>query len=112
MIFPPRRIWLSAGLGALVLCSSNSVSGDANVPKVSSTHQFRCYCQCEKHGGHKTCTMKMCEIPKYEKRWWATSCHRRATDTPPSNAPAFKPTGRHTRHILDAKNQTEINPGS
>src|SRR5579863_5015017 len=103
MIFPPRGIWLSAGLGALALCSANSVSGDTNVPKVTSTQQFRCYCQCEEHGGHASCPMKMCEIPKYERSWWATSCHKSQVEPATTKAPAFQPTGRRTRRILDAK---------
>jgi hypothetical protein len=34
-----------------------------------------CYCHCEKMNGGKQCT-KMCELPKYENRWWAISCHK------------------------------------
>jgi hypothetical protein len=50
-----------------------------------------CYCRCEhENPGHK-CT-KMCELPQYEKKWWATSCHKKA--------PAIKeeqPSNSHSR---------------
>ena len=35
-----------------------------------------CYCHCEHETGEKQCT-KMCELPQYENRWWATSCHKK-----------------------------------
>jgi len=38
-----------------------------------------CYCHCELEKGAHKCT-KMCELPQYEKRWWANSCHKKAPD--------------------------------
>jgi len=103
MNFRAKKAWLSAGLAAVIVSSTMPVSGDTHFPLTSSTHQFQCYCQCEKHGGHSACPMKMCEIPKYEKRWWATSCHKHASDSSSSSAPVPQPSGRHTRNIIDAK---------
>jgi hypothetical protein len=37
-----------------------------------------CYCQCEHGAGAKQCR-KMCELPKFENRWWATSCHKKSS---------------------------------
>src|SRR5580698_10346544 len=46
-----------------------------------------CYCKCEHETG-KQCT-KMCELPQYENRWWATSCHKKSVkpDAPAAPAP-------------------------
>ena len=37
----------------------------------------------------------MCDLPKYEKRWWATSCHRKSfsvkeAESPNSTSPSRK----------------------
>jgi len=37
-----------------------------------------CYCHCDHAAGAKQCT-KMCELPQYENRWWATSCHKKSS---------------------------------
>ena len=52
-----------------------------------------CYCKCEHETGKK-CT-KMCELPQYENRWWATSCHKKSVNpmtpmAPPSNTGSHK----------------------
>jgi hypothetical protein len=87
--------------------------GVATVPLFGDTHggmpkampKFSCYCECEKSGGHSICPMKMCEIPKYEKRWWATSCHKN-TELKPSAKPAKPspgPNAHHDHNIQNAK---------
>src|ERR1700730_14543651 len=43
---------------------------------VSGTQTPMCYCHCDHGAGAKQCT-KMCELPQYENRWWATSCHKK-----------------------------------
>jgi len=48
-----------------------------------------CYCHCAYEAGMKHCT-KMCELPQYQSRWWAVSCHKKssAAGLPSSQAPA------------------------
>jgi hypothetical protein len=81
------------------------IFGDTHTALPSALPEFHCYCECEGHDGKSICPKKMCEIPKYEKRWWATSCHKRETDPSASRAPASQPDSRRTRNVLDAKNQ-------
>jgi hypothetical protein len=38
--------------------------------------QRTCYCDCDGKSGKATCT-HMCELPKYENRSWANSCHKK-----------------------------------
>jgi hypothetical protein len=45
---------------------------------VSGPRTPMCYCHCEHGAGAKQCT-KMCELPKFENRWWATSCHKKSS---------------------------------
>src|SRR6267154_1908894 len=40
---------------------------------MKSTQAVGCYCHCSKGKGLGSC-VKMCEMPKYASRWWATSC--------------------------------------
>ncbi|MGB6199576.1 MAG: hypothetical protein WBF35_08520 [Candidatus Acidiferrales bacterium] len=54
----------------------------------------------------------MCELPKYENRSWATSCHKPAmrSESTPATTPQAKPvfhTSRHYRY-LQAQNRTPL----
>ena len=44
------------------------------------------YCDCDQDRDASMCT-HMCELPKYQNRWWATSCHKTRSEegnhTPP-----------------------------
>ena len=40
-----------------------------------------CYCKCAQSKTKLGCT-KMCEIPKYASRWWATTCAKPRVSTP------------------------------
>ena len=44
--------------------------------RAASMPDFHCYCECE--SGGKKCAMKFCELPKYEHRDWAMSCHKKS----------------------------------
>lgn len=97
-----RAIWLIAVLLVLITCVAVPLLADGRTPQPTAAKQFKCYCQCEGQNGMASCPKKMCELPKYESRWWATSCHKRAAEPSVSKAPAAQPTGRHTRAILNA----------
>jgi hypothetical protein len=63
-----------------------------------------CYCHCSYETGMKHCT-KMCELPQYQKRWWAISCAKKKnadeskSSTPAAN-PGSKKTNRHEQAQL------------
>jgi hypothetical protein len=54
---------------------------------VTGTQSPMCYCKCEQMAGGKKCT-KMCELPQYENRWWATSCHKKDMAVKQTPSPA------------------------
>lgn len=64
---------------------------------------FRCYCRCESKGEHHVCLMKMCDLPKYENRWWAVSCHKPAPESALKKAQPSAPAKKRTRNFLNAK---------
>jgi hypothetical protein len=89
-----RRYLLRLTVALLILLSSGALLA---LPETQSQPMMRgphgeCWCGCDKAMGHARC-MKLCELPKYEDRSWATSCHK-TTITPqaaPSPAPAAAP---------------------
>jgi len=103
MTNPRRALFLAAIATLLIACASATVFADGRVPQPSTAKQFKCYCQCEANGGMAMCPKKMCELPKYESRWWATSCHKRAESPAVSGTPAPQPSGYKTRRMLNAR---------
>src|ERR1700732_3500983 len=65
------RIAILLGTASVVALASQSPI------QVSGSNTPLCYCHCEHQAGAKQCT-KMCDLPKYENRWWATSCHKKS----------------------------------
>ncbi len=54
-----------------------------------------CYCHCAYEAGMKHCT-KMCELPKFQDRWWAISCHKKNLPAIESSSPAANPGSKKT----------------
>jgi hypothetical protein len=54
-----------------------------------------CYCHCVYESGMKHCT-KMCELPQYQNRWWAISCHKKGPTASGSSSPALNPGSKKT----------------
>src|SRR5258708_15042916 len=88
-------------LGAVLL----SLAASPARPDTSMSHSAEtrklCYCNCDMAKGAPMCH-HMCELPKYEHRSWATSCH-----TPPQadinqSSPA-QPPSKHTNRIEHSK---------
>jgi hypothetical protein len=75
----------------VILLGTVSVAALANQGPalLSSPATPLCYCHCAYETGMKHCT-KMCELPQYQSRWWATSCHKKsaASTVPSAQAPA------------------------
>jgi hypothetical protein len=98
-----RAVWQTAALIALITCAAIPMFADGRTPQPAAAKQFKCYCQCEGHDGVASCPKKMCELPKYEARWWATSCHKRTAVPSVAKEPvSAQPSGRRTRSILNA----------
>ena len=61
-----------------------------------------CYCHCAYESGMKHCT-KMCELPQYENRWWAISCHKKSSTATESSFPATYPGSKKTNRTEEAR---------
>jgi hypothetical protein len=108
-----RRLLLKLAVGLLIPLSSVALLALPETPSQilpHGPHGF-CYCGCDKMMGQKRC-LKLCELPKYENRWWATSCHKRTLTPEAAPAPA-KPVYHTSRHYrsLQARNQASTTPG-
>ena len=68
---------------------------DAHIAGSSSSAERMCYCDCDAEPGSKMC-MHMCELAKYEKRDWATSCHR--PEQPEPTEPSGTPGANSNKH--------------
>ena len=102
-----RARWHSVALLIVFACSCVVTLAHGRTPQPTTAQQFKCYCQCEGQDGMTSCPKKMCELPKYENRWWAVSCHRRAAVPSVSEEPSAQPSGRHTSSILNASANTD-----
>src|SRR5665213_2576097 len=80
-----------------ILLGTISVAALANQAPtlLSETTTPLCYCHCAYESGKKHCT-KMCELPQYENRWWAISCHKKNSTSSESSSPASNPGLRKT----------------
>jgi hypothetical protein len=103
MTLTRQRLWQTAALISILTCAAIPLLADGRTPQPSTQKQFTCYCQCEANSGMAMCPKKMCELPKYENRWWATSCHKRAESPAVSSTPAPQPSGYKTRRMLNAQ---------
>jgi len=61
-----------------------------------------CYCHCAYETGMKHCT-KMCELPQYQNRWWAISCHKKNSTATGPSTPASNPGSRKTNRHEQAR---------
>jgi hypothetical protein len=61
-----------------------------------------CYCHCAHETGMKHCT-KMCELPQYQNRWWAISCHKKHSIAIESSSPVSDPGSKKTNRKEQAR---------
>ena len=87
--------------GALAFCSP--LWSDVRIRSGASETQRICYCDCDAKAGVPMC-MHMCELPKYENRSWAASCHKKQ-DSERSEPPGAPGGGRSTKdnHVQQAR---------
>jgi hypothetical protein len=79
--------------GALAFCAP--VWSDVRIPGGASGSERMCYCDCEAKASSPVC-MHMCELPKYENRSWASSCHKKEESEP--ELPSSKPGAHSTKN--------------
>lgn len=84
--------------GALACCSP--LWSDVRIRSGAAPAQKTCYCDCE-HAG--AACMHMCELPKYQNRSWATSCHKKPDSE--RSEPSADPGVRSTKdnHVQQAR---------
>jgi len=89
---PKRLLWRMLLLGSALLVMSWSLLADTPT-WLKSTQAGGCYCHCSKAKALGSC-VKMCEMPKYASRWWATSCAK-SRNHYSGNNPGVGPRLRH-----------------
>ncbi len=94
---------LALAMALLSAIAAVPLLADTRGTQTSNAQQFRCYCQCETNGEHPACPKKMCDLKKYETRWWATSCHKSATESSTKKEQPSAPVKARTRAILNAR---------
>jgi hypothetical protein len=97
-----RRTSLSvvAIAAALALLSSGAWADGA---ALLAHRDSACYCHCGMSKARGGC-VKMCEMPKYASRWWATSCARpksKVSKDATKMGPRFPRPGRAERAAVD-----------
>ena len=61
-----------------------------------------CYCHCAYESGMRHCT-KMCELPQYQKRWWAITCHKKNNSAADKSSPTTYPGSKKTNRTEQAQ---------
>jgi len=61
-----------------------------------------CYCHCAYETGKTHCT-KMCELPQYQNRWWASSCHKKSPGNTELSSPAPNKGSKKTNRPEEAR---------
>jgi hypothetical protein len=90
--FVTASLLISLLAGSLVL--SADTPGELRTAEVGT-----CYCHCAESSAHRSC-VKMCEMPKYAARHWATTCAKPRFRRPAENrdaGPRFEHPGRNER---------------
>jgi len=77
---------------ALVLAASVSLFADTPA-RLRNISAGSCYCGCSESRTKGGC-VRMCELPKYATRWWATTCAKPHMQKPADDSNA----GPHLRH--------------
>src|ERR1700760_1266395 len=91
---------------ALVLLSSGAWADGAAFLAHRDT---ACYCHCGMSKARGGC-VKMCEMPKYASRWWATSCARpksKVSKDASKVGPRFPRPGRAERAAVETQQTGE-----
>ena len=102
MTLPAHRIRHAIRIAILLGTASAAALANQSPTLVSGPQTPICYCRCEHGAGAKQCT-KMCELPQYENRWWATSCHRKSSAVNEAGSPDSNTHSRKTNRTEEAR---------
>ena len=78
-----RLIWKLCVAGLVLLTASWTLFGDSS-GRLRRIPSPGCYCHCAGAHALGVCT-KMCELPRYASRWWATTCAKPRVSSPADN---------------------------
>jgi hypothetical protein len=95
-----HRVRQAIRIAILIGTAAAAALANESPLQVSGPQTPMCYCKCEHETGKK-CT-KMCELPQYENRWWATSCHKKSAVGNTPSAPASNSGSRKTNRTEEA----------
>jgi len=95
------RIGLAIRTAILLAAVSSAALASPSPTLHLSAKTPLCYCHCEHMDGGKQCT-KMCELPKYENRWWANSCHKKSLTAKEPVSPASNSGSHKTNRTEEA----------
>jgi hypothetical protein len=101
---PPVPRTLGGRGAAFLICflaGSFILSADTKTELRAAT-AATCYCHCAEAKAHRGC-VKMCELPKYAAKRWATTCAKPRIKVPVENrdaGPRFPHPGRNERAEL------------
>jgi hypothetical protein len=91
----------SATLLVFLVAGSLILSADTRTDLRAASAET-CYCHCAESKAHRGC-VKMCELPKYAAKRWATTCAKPRIKIPVENqdaGPRFPHPGRNERAEL------------
>lgn len=100
----PRTSKLRQAIRTMILVGFASVAALANPATAlfSGSPSPFCYCHCEHGAAGKRCT-RMCELPQYENRPWASSCHKRNPKAIGSGSDLPTSRSRRTNYTEEAR---------
>jgi hypothetical protein len=102
-IMKSKRRGIQQVIRTAILLGTISAAALANQGPVFRTEPATplCYCHCRYESGMTHCT-KMCELPQYQKRWWAISCQKKNSTTSKSSSPVTNPGSKKTNRTEQA----------
>ena len=89
-------------IAVLVGAASAASLANASPSLLSGARTALCYCHCEYERGAKHCTT-MCELPQYESRSWANSCHKKSPQAMQSVPQTPNSGSRKTNYTEEAR---------
>jgi len=95
--------WKRAAVLALLLLAVLSPAW-SDIRSAASANRSKklCYCDCGMKAGAKMCA-EMCELPKYQDRWWAASCLKKLRDALAPAAPVEHSHSKKNNRVQDAR---------
>jgi hypothetical protein len=98
-----RRLHRELFVLILLIAAATVALADQPTPLIPAPPARLCYCDCKPEQGAMQCT-RMCELPKYQNRWWAQSCQRKGVLIRKSPEDNSNIKSNKTNHTEDARN--------